>query len=219
MTPETVAEETATAETVADEKATVFIVDDDPNITGALCELIEIIDLKPAAYNSADDFLEAYKPDGPACLVLDIRMPGMSGLELQKELVSRGDNLPIIIITGHGDIRMAVEAMGAGAFNFLEKPFRTQELCDNIQNAVKLDEERWQNHEQQEDARGRIEKLTPAERAVLGQVVAGKTNKMIAEELDVSVRAVEDRRARMMKRLEVESRAELLEVAAAAGLR
>ena len=114
---------------------------------------------------------------------------------------------------------MAVEAMGAGAFNFLEKPFRTQELCDNIQNAVKLDEERWQNHEQQEDARGRIEKLTPAERAVLGQVVAGKTNKMIAEELDVSVRAVEDRRARMMKRLEVESRAELLEVAAAAGLR
>jgi len=109
--------------------------------------------------------------------------------------------------------------MSAGAFNFLEKPFRTQELCDNIQKAVTLDTERWRNHQQQEDALKRIEKLTPAERAVLGQVVAGKTNKMISEELDVSVRAVEDRRARMMKRLEVGSRAELLEVASAAGLR
>jgi len=204
---------------MTEEKPTVFIVDDDPNITGALSELIEIIDLKPAPFNSADRFLESYKPDGPACLVLDIRMPGMSGLELQKELVSRGDTLPIIIITGHGDIRMAVEAMSAGAFNFLEKPYRTQELCDNIQKAISLDAERWENHQQQEDAQQRIEKLTPAERAVLGHVVAGKTNKMIAGELDVSVRAVEDRRARMMKRLEVGSRAELLEVAAAAGLR
>jgi two-component system response regulator FixJ len=197
-------------------KPTVFIVDDDPSITDALSELVDIIDLKPAAYNSADLFLKAYRPDGPACLVLDIRMPGMSGLELQRELVSRGDRVPIIIITGHGDIRMAVEAMGAGAFNFLEKPFRTQELCDNIQKAIKLDEERWQTHRQRQDAKKRMDRLTPAEHAVLDQVVAGRTNKMIAEELDVSVRAVEDRRARMMKRLEVDSRAELLELAAAA---
>ena len=199
-----------------EDKPTVFIVDDDPSIMGAISELVELIDLKPAAYNSADRFLKSYQPDGPGCLVLDIRMPGMSGLELQRELVSRGDRLPIIIITGHGDIRMAVEAMGAGAFNFLEKPFRTQELCDNIQKAIKLDEDRWQTRQQRQDAKKRMDTLTPAEHAVLDQVVAGKTNKMIAEELDVSVRAVEDRRARMMKRLAVDSRAELLELAAAA---
>jgi len=199
-----------------EDKPTVFIVDDDPSITGAISELVEVIDLEPAAYNSADRFLKSYQPDGPGCLVLDIRMPGMSGLELQRELVSRGDRLPIIVITGHGDIRMAVEAMGAGAFNFLEKPFRTQELCDNIQKAVKLDQERWQTHQQRQDAKKRMDRLTPAEHAVLDRVVAGKTNKMIAEELDVSVRAVEDRRARMMKRLAVDSRAELLELAAAA---
>jgi len=199
-----------------EDKPTVFIVDDDPSITGAISELVEVIDLEPAAYNSADRFLKSYQPDGPGCLVLDIRMPGMSGLELQRELVSRGDRLPIIVITGHGDIRMAVEAMGAGAFNFLEKPFRTQELCDNNQKAIKLDEERWQTHQQRQDAKKRMDRLTPAEHAVLDRVVAGKTNKMIAEELDVSVRAVEDRRARMMKRLAVDSRAELLELAAAA---
>lgn len=197
------------------DKPTVYVVDDDPAILGALTDLIELIDLRPETYDSAAAFLEAYEPRGPACLVLDIRMPGMSGLELQKKLNDSGATLPIIVITGHGDIRMAVEAMSAGAFNFLEKPFRTQELCDNIQDAVRLDEEAWGKRQQRQEADKRISSLTAAERTVMDQVVAGKTNKMIAEELGLSVRAIEDRRARMMRKLRVRSRADLLELASA----
>ena len=196
---------------------TVFIVDDDPAIIRVLTELVELIDLRVESYRSADEFIEAYKPTGPACLVLDVRMPGMSGLELQKELLKTGIAPPIVMITGHGDVRMAVEAMNAGAINFLEKPFRTQELCDNIQRAVRLDEERWQRRQQQEEADRRVRNLTPAERAVMDLVVAGKTNKMIADELGLSVRAVEDRRARMMRKLDIKSRADLLELASAVG--
>lgn len=197
-------------------KATVHIVDDDPAVLRALSELVEMVDLRAECYTSGDEFLKAYEPAGPACLVLDVRMPGMSGLELQKELLKTGITLPIIMITGHGEVRMAVEAMSAGAFNFLEKPFRSQELCDNIQKAIRLDEEKWRRHRQREQTDRRIGNLTPAERSVMELVVAGKTNKMIAEELGLSVRAIEDRRARMMKKLGVKSRAELLELAATA---
>jgi len=196
---------------------TVFIVDDDPAVTRALCELVELIDLKAEAYQSADEFLKACRPTGPGCLVLDVRMPGMSGLELQQELLAAGISLPIIMITGHGDIRMAVEAMSAGAFNFLEKPFRTQELCDNIQKAIRLDRDRWRHRQRQAESEQRLAKLTPAECEVLELVVAGKTNKMMAEELGLSVRAIEDRRARMMRNLGVKTRAELVELASAAG--
>lgn len=196
---------------------TVFIVDDDPAVTRALSELIELIDLKAEAYQSADEFLQACRPTGPGCLVLDVRMPGMSGLELQQELLAAGISLPIIMITGHGDIRMAVEAMSAGAFNFLEKPFRTQELCDNIQKAIRLDQDRWRHRQRQAESEQRLAKLTPAECEVLELVVAGKTNKMMAEELGLSVRAIEDRRARMMRNLGVKTRAELVELASPAG--
>jgi len=196
---------------------TVFIVDDDPAVTRALGGLIESIDLKAVAYQSADEFLNAYRPTGPGCLVLDVRMPGMSGLELQQKLLAAGVSLPIIMITGHGDIRMAVEAMSAGAFNFLEKPFRTQELCDNIQKAIRLDQDRWRHRQRQTRSEQRLAKLTPAECEVLELVVAGKTNKMMAEELGLSVRAIEDRRARMMRNLGVKTRAELVELASAAG--
>ena len=194
----------------------VFIVDDDPAVVRALTELIELIDLKVEAYQSADDFLRAYQPSGPGCLVLDVRMPGMSGLELQQELLRANISLPIIMITGHGDIRMAVEAMSAGAFNFLEKPFRTQELCDNIQKAMRLDADCWKRREQQAESNRRISKLTPAEVEVMQLVVLGKTNKMMADELGLSVRAVEDRRGRMMRNLGIKSRAELMELAATA---
>jgi RNA polymerase sigma factor (sigma-70 family) len=197
---------------------TVYVVDDDPQIVEAITQLVELIDLKAESYTSAERFLQAYQPAGPGCLVLDVRMPGMSGLDLQKELAKSRYELPIVIITGHGDVRMAVQAMKLGALEFLEKPFRMQELCESIQQAIRLDEQRWQRQEQRQDADRRIGDLTPAERQVMELVAAGKTNKTIAEELGLSVRAVEDRRARMMRKLGVKSRAGLLELALAAEL-
>ena len=191
-------------------EATVFIVDDDPAVSTLVMELAGAIGLRARSWSSADAFLAAYAPTGPGCLILDVRMPGTSGLQLQSELNQRGATLPIILITGHADVRMAVEAMKAGAFEFFEKPFRTQDLCDKIQEAVNLDTEKWQRRKQRENAESRIASLTPAKRQVMDLIVEGKTNKEIAAELDLSQRAVEDRRARMMKRLQVNSRAELL---------
>jgi len=189
---------------------TVFVVDDDPAINEAVAELVELIGLKAATYTSATDFLEDFQPRGPACLVLDIRMPGMSGLELQRKLADAQRTVPVVVITGHGDVRMAVEAMKLGAVEFLEKPFRAQELCDSIQKAIRVDEENWRKRQRQEQVDQTYERLTSAERQVMDLVVAGKTNKLIAEELGLSVRAIEDRRARMMKKLGVTTRAELL---------
>jgi FixJ family two-component response regulator len=191
-------------------EATLFIVDDDPAVIQLVTELARAISMRAQSWSSATAFLAAYAPTGPGCLVLDVRMPEMSGLELQKELNRRGSTLPIILITGHADVRMAVEAMKAGALEFFEKPFRTQDLCDKIQEAVKLDREKWQRRQQRESAESRVRSLTPAERQVMELLIEGKTNKQIAAELDLSIRAVEDRRARMMKRLEVKSRAELI---------
>ena len=191
-------------------EATVFIVDDDPAVIRLVAELAGAIGLTTRSWPSAAGFLADYEPAGPGCLVLDVRMPGMSGLQLQKELVQRGTTLPVILITGYADVRMAVEVMKAGAFDFLEKPFRTQELCDKIQAAVKSHEEICQRLEERENAESRLGALTPAERQVMDLVVDGKTNKEMAAELGISLRAVEDRRARMIKRLQVKSRAELL---------
>jgi RNA polymerase sigma factor (sigma-70 family) len=200
-------------------EATVFIVDDDPAVIALVTELAGAIGLKAQSWLSGDVFLAAYTPTAPGCLVLDVRMPGMSGLQLQKELNRQGATLPIILITGHADVRMAVEAMKAGAFEFFEKPFRTQDLCDKIQEAVKLDQEKWRRRRERAIAESRIGSLTPAERQVMELVVDGKTNKEIAAELDISLRAVEDRRARMMKRLQLKSRAELLSLLRQSALR
>jgi len=193
-------------------KPTVFIVDDDPAINQTIKELVELIGLNASAYTSAHAFLQDFDRSGPGCLVLDIRMPGMSGLELQRQLVTSETNLPIIVVTGHGDVPMAVDAMKMGALDFLEKPFRTQELCESIQKAVHSDVEQWRLREYQARAERKLQCLTPAEREVMEKVAAGKTNKVIAQELGLSIRAVEDRRARMMKKLAVKSRAELLEL-------
>jgi FixJ family two-component response regulator len=195
---------------------TVFIVDDDDAVVRSLTEVVELIGLKVKSFASGNEFLKNYKPSGPACLILDVIMPQMSGLELQKHLAAAGLALPTILISGHSDVRTAVEAMKLGAIEFLEKPFRMQELCDNIQKAIRLDEEKWRLSEQKLKADRRLENLTPAEHEVTDLVVAGKTNKMIAGELNLSIRAVEDRRARMMRKLRVKSRAELLELVMAA---
>jgi len=195
---------------------TVFIVDDDEAIVRSLTDVVELIGLKVKSFSSGSQFLKVYKPSCPACLILDVIMPDMSGLELQKHLAAAGITLPTIVITGHSDIRTAVESMKLGAIEFLEKPFRVQELCENIQKAIKLDREKWRRREQKHKVDRRLENLTPAEREVMDLVVAGKTNKIIATELDLSIRAVEDRRARMMKKLKIKSRAELLELVLAA---
>ena len=193
----------------------VYVVDDDPAIIRLLTELVKAIELTVEAYESAEQFLHAYKASGPGCLVLDVRVPGMSGMELQKQLTAAGSMLPIVFITGHADVRMAVEAMERGAFGFLEKPFRPQELCEKIQSAVRLDVEAWRRREEQESAATRLAQLTPAERKVADRVITGKTNKMIAQELGLSTRTVEAHRARLMQRLGIRSRTELVSLMAA----
>lgn len=193
-------------------ESTVYIVDDDRSIAEAVSHLIRPLGLRTETYSSAEQFLAVYRPTGPGCLVLDVRMPGMSGLMLQKQLADRGDTIPIIIITAHADVRMAVETMRAGAVVFLEKPFRPQELCENIQDAIRLDEQAWAKREQEEDIEKKFTRLTPGEREVLDLVVAGRTNREIADELGLSVRGVENRRAKMMERLGIRCKRELLDL-------
>ena len=198
-------------------RPTVFLVDDDPAILRVLSRVIESLGLTPAAFSSADEFLTVYQPAGAACLVLDVRMPGMSGLELQRHLAAAGDSMPIIFITAHADVRMAVEAMERGAHSFLEKPIRMQELCDKIQEAIRLTERAWERRLERENAASRLAALTPAERRVLDLVVAGDPNRTIAGALGLSVRTVEVHRSRIIKKLKLKSRTDLLKLVQAAG--
>ena len=194
----------------------VHIIDDDPAVVRMLTELVKAIGLDAQGYDSANEFLTAFKRSGPGCLVLDVILPGMTGLELQERMLAAGNTLPIIFITGHADVRMAVEVMEKGAFGFLEKPFRKQELVDKIQKAIRRDQDNWHLLRQRQDADRRLASLTPAERRVLNQIATGQTNKLIAEELGLSVRTVEVHRARIMAKLKVKSRADLLKLTAAA---
>jgi FixJ family two-component response regulator len=196
----------------------VYVVDDDPAILRLLAELVHAIGLWAEGYTSADEFLAARGGAGPGCLVLDVRVPGMSGMELQKHLTATGSTLPIIFITGHADVRMAVEALERGAFGFLEKPFRAQELCEKIQGAVRADVEAWRLREEQAGAAERLAELTPAERRVAQRLATGKTNKVIAQELGRSPRTIEAQRTRLMRRLGLRSRSELVRLVGAASL-
>ena len=191
----------------------VYIVDDDENVVKPIAKVVEAIGLKAETYLSAEDFLDQYEPVGPACLVLDVWMPEMSGVALQERMAEAEIGIPIIVISAHADVRLAVQVMRNGALNFLEKPFRMQELLESIQEGIRLDRENWRRREEEEYAQNRFDQLKPPERQVLERVVAGKTNRMIAKELGISVRTVENRRARIMKRLQVESRTELLALA------
>jgi FixJ family two-component response regulator len=193
----------------------VYVVDDDPAIIRLLTELVKAIELDVEAYESAEDFLEAYQARRPGCLVLDVRVPGTSGMELQKQLAAAGSTLPIVFVTGHADVRMAVEAMERGAFGFLEKPFRPQELCEKIQSAVRRDVEAWRCREQRGSAAHELAKLTPAERRVADRLITGQTNEMIARELGLSVRTIEAHRARLMGKLGMKARPELVRLMAA----
>jgi two-component system response regulator FixJ len=191
---------------------TVFIVDDDAAIRIAMAALMESVNLEHEIFDSADEFLEKVADQRPGCLVLDIRMPGLGGLELQEELIKRKNTLPIIFITGHGDVPMAVEAMQKGAVDFIQKPFRDQELLDRIREALETDEERREARQQHDEVTLRLERLTKREREVFDLVVTGKPNKVIAYELDVSQRTVEIHRARVMEKMQARSLADLVKM-------
>ena len=189
---------------------TVFVVDDDNAVRNSLRLLLKSVGLASQPLGSAAEFLETYRPSQPGCLVLDVRMPGMSGLELQRELNLRGATIPVIFITGHGDIPMAVEAMQQGAFDFLAKPFRDQELIDRVQRALAKDGTTRSALKERERIRERLESLTPREREVLSLMTQGKPNKIMAHELGVSQRTVEIHRARVMEKSGATSLAQLV---------
>jgi two-component system, LuxR family, response regulator FixJ len=188
----------------------VFIVDDDAAVRNSLRLLVKSVGLSAAVFASAQELLASYDPHQPGCLVLDVRMPGMSGLELQQQLNLRGAVIPVIFISGHGDIPMAVEAMQNGAFDFLQKPFRDQDLIDRIQRALEKDRENRATLGERTRIRERLDTLTPREREVLDLVTSGKANKVMAAELGLSQRTVEIHRARVMEKMGASSVAQLV---------
>ena len=194
------------------EQPTVFIVDDDPAIRFAMQALMDSVNIEHEIYSSGDEFLEKVDDHRAGCLVLDIRMPGLGGLELQEELIKRDSTLPIIFITGHGDVPMAVDAMQKGAVDFIQKPFRDQDLLDRIREALKTDAERREEQQKHAEVAERLARLTNREREVFDLVVTGKPNKVIAYELGVSQRTVEIHRARVMEKMQARSLADLVKM-------
>ncbi len=194
--------------------ATVFIIDDDQAVARSLRWLIETVQLKVETFTSAQDFLDHYDAGKPGCLVLDVRMPGMSGLELQERLTARRSyHPPIIFITGHGDVQMAVRAVQAGAFDFVEKPFNDQDLLDRIQKAITHDAGQRGKEEQRSQLKALFASLTPREREVLDHVVEGMSNKGIANALGLSAKTVEVHRAKVMEKLHARSLSDLVKMA------
>jgi FixJ family two-component response regulator len=191
---------------------TVFVVDDDASIRESLSSLVRSIGLSVETFSSAKVFLRHQKAGAPACLVLDVRLPGLSGLEVQRELALAGNHIPIIFITGHGDIPMSVRAMKAGAVEFLTKPFRDQDLLDAVQQAIERDAEALKQRSQTAQLRARYEMLTAREREVMSFVVQGLMNKLIAAELGTSEITVKVQRAQVMQKMQAESVPELVRI-------
>jgi len=192
------------------DKPVVFVVDDDEAICESLRLLIGDIGLEVRTFTNARQFLETYDSSRPGCLVLDVRMSGMSGLELQSRLSELGIRIPTIIITGHADVPMAVEAMKAGAVDFIEKPFRDQVLLDSIQRAVETDVRTRRRRREQQDLQSRVQLLTSREREVMDRLVAGSSNKSIAFELGISQKTVDFHRANILEKIGVNSVVELV---------
>ena len=195
---------------MAELEPTVFVVDDDALVRRSMERMLRIAEFKVQTFASARDFLSCIRPEGPGCLVLDVRMPGLSGLDLQQELSQSGKQIPIIFLTGHGDIPMSVRAMKAGAVEFLTKPVKQRTLLEAIQAAIERDRVTCQARAATEDLRARYEKLTPREREVMSLVVAGLLNKQVAGELATAERTIKFHRAHIMQKMGVESLAELV---------
>jgi len=193
--------------------ATVFIVDDDASVRKALARLIQSVGLKTQTFASAQELLDQAPPAGPGCIILDVRMPGLNGLELQAELTGRNIRTPIIFITGHGDIQMSVRAMKGGAMDFLIKPFNDKDLLGAIKTAIEKDEYFKAAQTEHSEIQRRHQTLTPREREVLRLVVKGRMNKEIAAELGAAEKTVKVHRARVMQKMQVESVAELVRAA------
>jgi FixJ family two-component response regulator len=188
----------------------IFVVEDDDAVRESLQLVLESLGHKVSAFASAGAFLEKFNSDLAGCLVLDIRMPGMNGMELQRKLNDSNSMLPIIFVTGHGDVPMAVEAMQQGAFDFIQKPYREQQLLEKIDRALQLDKENRESLQQRQAILAHLQELTPREMDVLLLMIEGKANKVIAADLDISQRTVEIHRARVMEKLRANSLAHLV---------
>jgi FixJ family two-component response regulator len=203
---------------MTDQPPVVIIVDDDQSFRTFIDRLVGTIGLKAIPFASAEDFLKARLPDVPACLVLDVQMPGLSGLDLQRELVRAGHHLPIVFMTGHGDIPMTVEAMKAGAVGFLSKPFRNQDLLDAVKEGIGRDREARQRRLEIAELQKRYASLTAREREVFALVAAGSLNKQIALKLGTTERTVKAHRGQMVQKMQADSVAELVRMADKLGI-
>jgi FixJ family two-component response regulator len=202
----------ATAESI------VFVIDDDPSFCRSTEMLIGSAGLRVQTFSSAEEFLRSRHPDLPACLLLDVRLPHLSGLDLQRELTKAGLQIPIIFITGHGDIPMTVQAMKAGAIEFLTKPFREQDLLDGVRRAINSDRASRLQREKLADLRGRYQELTSREREVMARVVTGMLNKQIADALGITEKTIKVHRGHLMRKMGVSSLAELVRTAERLGI-
>ncbi|HOW76888.1 MAG TPA: response regulator [Candidatus Competibacteraceae bacterium] len=196
---------------------TVFLIDDDPAIRDAVGLLLRANGLAVETFASAVDFLESDAVQRPGCLLLDVRMPGMSGLDLQKRLQEMDCRMPIIFITGHGDVPMAIRAMKAGAFDFVEKPFQAQALLDRLHEALALDAQERRRQARRNDVAARLALLSPREQEVMERVAAGQYNKVIAADLGISISTVEIHRKRVMEKLQATSLSDLIQMLALVG--
>ena len=192
------------------ETPTVFVVDDDEAVRDSLKWLISSTGLNVETFSSAEDFKNVCDPERPGCVLMDVRMPGTNGLDIQREMQARAICPPVIIITGHGDVQMAVRAMKEGAFDFIEKPFNDQVLLDLVQKAVDASTEAVEKYQAQKEVLGNINRLTPREREVLSLIVSGETNKGISHILGISEKTVEAHRSKVMEKMEASSFADLM---------